>query len=186
MITTSSFNFWKKTMPCSSLSAILMAVNPSLTKSSTACAGKGGWKPMRTDIDISPEELIRLKTLAQKATPEPWQPSFVAGCVTIGQNQVYIAAVHPGVFLAMCEEIERLRDQVATQEVLSGEDDACMTQLEVERDALEEQVARLEKEADWLAREVSSWEHDQLDGTSKHIREVPELREAARKAVEGI
>lgn len=47
-------------------------------------------------------------------------------------------------------------------------------------------VDKLDKEADWLAREVSSWEHDQLDGTGKHIREVPELREAARKAVEGI
>lgn len=145
----------------------------------TACAGKGGWEPMlRTDIDISPKELTILKTLAQKATPERWQPSFVAGCVTIGQNQVYIAAVHPYVFLAMCEEIERLRAQVATQEVLSGEDDACMTQLEVERDALEEQVARLEKEADWLAQCVAN-------GGWCGVRVSREfMRKQARKTVE--
>ena len=84
---------------------------------------------LRTDIDISPKELTILKTLAQKATPERWQPSFVAGCVTIGQNQVYIAAAHPGVLLAMCEEIERLRAE----------------------------VARLEKEADWLATQIRAF-----------------------------
>lgn len=179
-----------------------------------------------SSIDLSSEALTRLKTLAQKATPGPWETFYpvtrspiddilyitseerrIDGLFDVAQihntspnqpeqkvgkyiceqraNAAFIAAAHPGVLLAMCEEIARLRAQVATQEVLSGEDDACMTQLEVERDALEEQVARLEKEADWLAREVSSWEHDQLDGTGKHIREVPELREAARKAVEG-
>lgn len=129
-------------------------------------------------IDLSPEALTRLKTLAQEATPGPW---YMDGATTIcpphnykkelvksqmgamgvylpsiaycnqKADAAYIAAAHPGVILAMCEEIERLRAQVATQEVLSGEDDACMTQLEVERDALEEQVGRLEKEADWLA-----------------------------------
>lgn len=171
MITTSLFSSWKKTMPCSSLSAILMAVNQLLTTSSTACAGKGGWKPM-TDIDLSPEFIAHLKTLAQEATPGPWidyEGSIYQeneGCFWIAdvgrtiedrqEERAYIAAAHPGVLLAMCEEIERLRAE----------------------------VARLEKEADWLAREVSSWEHDQLDGTGKHIREVPELREAAREAVE--
>lgn len=125
----------------------------------------------------------------------------------------FIAAAHPGVILAMCEEIERLREQVATQEVLSGEDDACMTQLEVERDALEEQVARLEKEADWLAarcrefcdsnnycNECALYPGDadfphpdcgqKIDVENARWRfekrVVSDWREAARKAVEGI
>lgn len=165
-----------------------------------------------SSIDLSPKSLERIKALAQNATPGQW---YMDGATTVcpphnykkelvksqmGAMEVYrpsiaychekadaayIVGASPGVVLAMCEEIERLRERVATLESLSGEDDACMTQLEVERDALEGQVARLEKEADWLAREVSSCEHDQLDGTGRHIREAPELREAARKAVEG-
>lgn len=88
---------------------------------------------------------------------------------------------HPAVIRAgrLEKEIERLRAQVATQEVLSGEDDACMTQLEVERDALEEQVARLEKEADWLAQCAAN---DGWHGV-RVSREF--MREQARKAVEG-
>ena len=42
---------------------------------------------------------------------------------------------------------------------------------------------RMEREADWLAREVNLWERNQYDGTGEHIRSVPELRRAARKAV---
>ena len=161
---------------------------------------------MRTDIDLSPEFIAHLKTLAQKATPEfiregyfiygPKHPAskhpngriFIANIIE-GSNQrdphldggtgigsgkddaAYIAAAHPSVMLALLSRIEDLEKIVA----------GSLYGLYAEAHARAE---RLEKEADWLAREVSSWEHDQLDGTGEHIREVPELREAARKAVE--
>lgn len=48
---------------------------------------------------------------------------------------------------------------------------------------LRAELERMEREADWLAREVNLWERDQYDGTGEHIRSVPELRRAARKAV---
>lgn len=150
---------------------------------------------MSDSIDLSPEALTRLKALAQKATPGPWidyEGSIYQkneGCfwiVDVGrtiedrqEERAYIAAAHPGVLLAMCEEIERLRAQVATQEVLSGEDDACMTQLEVERDALEEQVALLEKEADWLARVCAE---QMLEGVNE--QSVQWWRKKARGAAE--
>ena len=48
---------------------------------------------------------------------------------------------------------------------------------------LRAELERMEREADWLAREVNLWERNQYDGTGEHIRSVPELRRAARKAV---
>lgn len=88
-----------------------------------------------TDIALSPEAVARLKTLAQEATPGPWEYFVWDGGVCIGSqtpdeilfetpqeiptkltsrekgnNAAYIAAVHPGVILAMCEEIEQLRN----------------------------------------------------------------------------
>ncbi|MGE9985403.1 hypothetical protein [Desulfovibrio sp. SGI.169] len=206
------------------------------------------------NIDLSPEALSRLKTLAQKATPGPWKSDVDGFGVYVDYEPVvertygygcrndfvcdlndgeyheyvdekeqaatasYIAALHPGMVLAMCEEIERLRnmrlDQVAEVAISLATDAVSAAMGEdikpiklgtvcpycgYESKSIEDakahdgtcpkhpaviRAARLEKEADWLAREISSWEHDQLDGTDKHIREVPELREAARKAVE--
>lgn len=68
----------------------------------------------------------------------------------------YIASVHPGVVLALCEEIERLR----------------------------ESVALLNKEADWLAEHMPKT--SMIDGKAKVqcLRGMQEWREIAREAVE--
>lgn len=94
-------------------------------------------------IDLSPEALTRLKVLARKATPGPWlNPGrqFIVSVVSKEEpiicdvksentrNDIaYIAAAHPGVILAMCEEIERLRKQVSnlTIERLNGWQNTC-------------------------------------------------------------
>lgn len=108
-----------------------------------------------------------------------------------GKLAAYIAAYHPGVTTALILEILRLRNDLAATECREGDGDAFVEQLCLERDDLEAEVARLEREvarlnreADWLAQEVSTWEHSELDGTGNNIREVPELRAEARKAVE--
>lgn len=70
----------------------------------------------------------------------------------------YIAAVYPGVVLAMCEEIARLRKQVAL----------------------------LDKEAKWLAEHIPKT--SMIDGKAKVqcLRGMQEWRETARKAAEEI
>lgn len=68
----------------------------------------------------------------------------------------YIASVHPGVVLALCEEIEMLRKQVIL----------------------------FNKEADWLAEHMPKT--SMIDGKAKVqcLRGMKEWREMARKAVE--
>lgn len=74
-----------------------------------------------SSIDLSPEALTRLKALAQKATPGPWHLTGIPDVVdilSVGNRLIcspckmgdaaFIAAVHPGLILAMCDKIERL------------------------------------------------------------------------------
>ncbi len=165
---------------------------------------------MRTDIDLSPEFIAHLKTLAQKATPGPWEltgiPSVtdilsIGACRLIGspykiQDAAYIAAAHPSVMLALLSRIEDLEKIVA----------GSLYGLYAEAHARAE---RLEKEADWLAEnlEYACFNKDDGSGCFTCNQLCPELvnelkmknrdgiktcrgatqygwREAARKAVE--
>lgn len=119
---------------------------------------------------VSPERIQRIRELAQKATPGPWELTGIPDVTDILtantrnvicsphrlRDATYIAAVHPGVLLAMCEEIERLR----------------------------EQVALLNKEAEWLAEHMPKT--SMIDGKARVqcLRGMQEWRETARKAVE--
>lgn len=136
-------------------------------------------------IDLSDRALGVMISKTERATSGKWKISAITGNVVAknregdilvaevdrAEDAIHIQACDPETVRAMCCAIGRMRWDLGVHKTTIAE--------------LEEQVARLEKEADWLAREVSSWEHDQLDGTGRHIREVPELREAARKAVGG-
>lgn len=134
---------------------------------------------MDKSIDLSPEALNHIKELAQKATPGPWAYTGLASsngsyrnghihqegrdgneCVIVSLNSManprcledalFISWFHPGIALAMCAELERLRAD----------------------------VARLEKEADWLAQCAAN------DGWHG-VRVSPDfIRAEARKAVE--
>lgn len=184
---------------------------------------------MNDSIDLSPEALTRLKVLAQKATPGPWidyEGSIYQeneGCFWIAdvgrtiedrqEERAYIAATHPGVILAMCEEIERLRnmrlDQMAEtlasllnaaasaatdEEVIAAKLGTECPYCGYESSSIEEakahdgtcpkhpaviRAARLEKEADWLARVCAE---QMLDGVDE--QSVQWWREKARGAAE--
>ncbi|MDE7370271.1 MAG: bZIP transcription factor [Desulfovibrio sp.] len=69
-------------------------------------------------------------------------------------NAAYTAAVHPGVILAMCAEIRRLRNDLAATECRECEGDAYVEQLCLERDDLEAEVARLDREVERLNKEA--------------------------------
>lgn len=121
---------------------------------------------------VSPERLQRIRELAEKATPGPWfNPGrqFIVSAASKDEpiicdvksedarnDLAYIAAVHPNVIRAMCEEIEHLRKQVV-----------C-----------------LNREAEWLAEHMPKT--SMIDGKAKVqcLRGMKEWRETARKVVE--
>lgn len=109
---------------------------------------------------VSPERLQRIRELAEKATPTAWEADVIADIINERSGReldaAYISAVHPGVVLAMCEEIELLRKS----------------------------AARFNKEADWLAEHMPKT--SVIDGRAKVqcLRGMKEWRETARNAVE--
>lgn len=73
---------------------------------------------MNCAIDlVSPERIQRIRELAKKATPTAWEADVIADIINERSGResdaAYISAVHPGVVLAMCEEIELLRKSAA-------------------------------------------------------------------------
>lgn len=148
--------------------------------------------------------IAELKARAEKATPGTWEKSALAAGYIVhcdGHHEIiasvveyapdgsiantfdnaeanadFITAANPQAVLALIAEVERLEAIVNGYKVSTEEAQEIMGELQAEN-------ARLDREADWLAQQVSLLEHDQLDGTGCHIREVPELREQARNAV---
>lgn len=127
-------------------------------------------------------DLTRLRELAEKASPGPW---FHTGGTHIreksGSNYVcdsygekdrdFIEAANPATILALLDEIESLQHTLATCR------DKCR---------------RLEKEADWLAKEMGSCNKEDTPECSYPFPDYLTQdccpicwREAARKAVEG-
>lgn len=109
-----------------------------------------------SDKPMTQEELAEIRDLAEKATPGHWED--VAACLEcpreVGisrQDLAYIAAANPKTVLALLDEVKRLR----------------------------EEVARLDKESDWLATQLWNTGRVPLEANMAKI-----WREAARKAVE--
>ena len=116
-------------------------------------------------IEITTELLSSLKAQAEKATPGPWErlhsdlhgysfgtPPPVGGPpgavilarmlqVNPESNSAYIAAANPAVVLALIEKIERLEEDFEAA-ARSAADESV-------------KVARLDKEADWLAMKLA-------------------------------
>lgn len=88
-----------------------------------------------------PDSLARLRTLAEKATPGPWEPGFESKSVygdlglvaanTMPADAEFIAACSRDVILALLEVVEAAKDVLAH---CSGEGDVsgagCFTRLE--------------------------------------------------------
>lgn len=138
-------------------------------------------------------ELIRLKELAEKATPGPWvefglesgngNSSYTVGiekpgldicrldsqlyCKNCLCNAAYIAAANPQTVLALIDDLVKTKDALAH----------CR-----------DKNSQLEKEADWLAEKASEcakgkcWEECPVSCEGKDAAQM--FRDAARKAVD--
>lgn len=161
------------------------------------------------------ESLLARRELAEKATPGPWKPGtsvflkqetiiasmgYIAAepigvsYPTTCYNFAHIAANSPDVVMADIDEILRLRAEVEfwRQETQDVRENFERT-LQCERDKTD----RLEREADWLAEQLSyscsfTGEHNcgipkpcpKTYGCGCLDVEAEEWREAARKAME--
>ena len=161
-----------------------------------------------TEDSLTTEALLARRELAEKATPGPWEvdKSEITSAVYVetdwghlicesdDEDAAHIAANSPDVVMADIDEILRLRAEVEfwRQETQDVRENFERT-LQCERDKTD----RLEREADWLAEQLSyscsfTGEHNcgipkpcpKTYGCGCLDVEAEEWREAARKAVE--
>lgn len=149
-------------------------------------------------IDLSDRALCALISKSESATPGPWtitgggsvlwtimwkaktdgQIYPLAHLATSKEDAAFIAACDPETVRAMCCAIGRMRSDLGVHKTTIAE--------------LEEQVGRLEKEADWLALVLANAccgiplsEYIDMDSNGMSPPGPEHWREAARKAVGG-
>ena len=139
------------------------------------------------------DKVERLEELAGKATQGEWSVNDLSKIISIDGNTLclaysgfdsdgnkwdgninasYIAAANPAM----------IKEMIATFNSRISFLEHALVEKDIEFENTKAEMRWLEKEANWLAGEIVSWEKDQaLPG--EPVQTIEELREAARKAI---